>query len=319
METAIKLEERIGSHLDNGNIIGEIESPSRRKFLKGLLAVGILGPAALSQDARAQRITVLYDEWYKELPPGIGQCRDRWVQLLYAFYQGNIRITNADLQLLGRATPREGRVRNSSWFVEPAVYFPVERGDASHSLIPPDHIRDVMGKTPQMAFFSRGIAQYISFWDVKRRYWSSNGDSDITRRMRNPQKVNASSESVEENFVNSIFCSAYPDREDALQKAKTYLGSDIARRTQMADEIASRLNDMGASETTKEDNRYDSPYNRNLCALWSSVWLANHYNYGHKGENINIAYRRIEGPIQRYMKGLRGPPWYYDSTSIGKT
>ena len=116
----------------------------------------------------------------KNYPPGIGQCRDRWVQLIYAFYQGSINITNAGLQLGGRATPREGRVRNSSWYTEPAVYFTAHRGNNSLSSIPPRHIRNVMGKTPQMAFFARGIAQYISFWDVKRRYWSSNGRGEIT-------------------------------------------------------------------------------------------------------------------------------------------
>ena len=133
-----------------------------------------------------------------------------------------------------------------------------------------------------------------------------------------PRYVDASFESVEENFVNSIFSCAYPNKAEALEKAKTYLGSDIARRTQRADAIASRLNEMGKSETPKEDNRYDSPYNRNLCALWSATWLANHYNSGHNEKNIDIAYDHIERPIGRYMKSIRGPAYYYDSTGIGK-
>ncbi len=175
-----------------------------------------------------------------------------------------------------------------------------------------------MGKTPHMAFFARGIAQYISFWDVKRRYWSSNGRREITQGMRNPYKVDASFESVEENFVKSLFCCAYHNKEAALEKAKTYLGSDLTQRTAMADAIAGILHKMGASEEPKAENRYDSPYNRNLCALWSAVWLANHYNYGYKDDNVNIAYGHIEGPIKRYMKGLRGPPYYYDSEGISK-
>ena len=99
---------------------------------------------------------------------------------------------------------------NSSWFVEPAVYFTAHRGDSSPEAIPPDHIRNVMGKTPQMAFFARGIAQYISYWDVKRRYWAYDSRGNIAMSMRNPHKVDASLESVEKNFVNSIFCCAYP-------------------------------------------------------------------------------------------------------------
>lgn len=269
--------------------------------------------------------------------PGIDQCRDVWVQYIYAFYQGNINVTNAGLQMYGRATPVEGRVRNSSWFVEPAVYFTAERGNNSPG--PPDHIRNVMGKTPQMAFFARGIAQYISFWDVKRRYWSSGRRRAITLSMRNPHKVDASFASVEENFVKSLFCCAYPggplldkwgDVADAtkgeirraLDQAAEFRAGSLERRTQMADEVAARLHDMGNSQEPKADNGYDSPYNRNLCALWSVVWLANHYNYGDgedREDNINIAYRRIEEPIQKYMQGLRGPPWYYDSKGKVKT
>ena len=141
----------------------------RGKFLKGLLGTGIFGPALFStQGAHAQRVTFLDPDWQKELPPGIEQCRDLWVRRIYAFYQGSIHITNAGSQLGGSRTPREGRVLNSSWYTEPAVYFTAHRGNNSLSSIPPRHIRNVMGKTPQMAFFARGIAQYISFWDVKR-------------------------------------------------------------------------------------------------------------------------------------------------------
>ena len=337
METINNLEKRIGNHLDNGNFVGEIKSPSKRNFLKGLLSAAILGPAALkTQDARAQSVTYTNRDWQKELPPGIEQCRDLWVRRIYAFYQGNINITNAALQMFGSRTPREGAVLNSSWFVEPAVYFTAHRGNSSPEAIPPDHIRNVMGTTPQMAFFSHGIIQYISFWDVKRRYWSSNGRGNITLSMRHdPRYVDASFKSVEENFVNSIFCCAYPggplldkwgDVADAnkgeitraLDKAAEFLAGSIEQRTKMADEVAAILHDMGKSEEPKADNEYDSPYNRNLCALWSSVWLVNHYNYGHKGDNIYVAYDHIEKPIRRYMKGIRGSPYYYDSEGKAK-
>ena len=314
------------------------EHPSRRTFLKGIAAASLVGPALFStQEARAQSITVTDPDWYKKLPPGIEQCRDPWVRIIYGFYMGaGIRVTNAGLQLGGSRTPRDGRVLNSSWFVEPAVYFTAHRGNSSPGRIPPRHIRNVMGKTPQMAFFARGIIQYLSFWNVKKRYWSSNGPGEITLSMRHdPRYVNASFASVEENFVNSIFCCAYPggplldkwgDVADAnkgeirraLDKAAEFRAGSLEQRTKMADEVAARLHAMGNSEEPKAENKYDSPYNRNLCALWSAVWLANHYNYGHKGENIHIAYRRIEGPIKRYMKGLRGPPYYYDSEGFAK-
>lgn len=292
--------------------------PSRRTFLKGVVAAGLVGPALFSRPAaRAQTIDVYVDAWHDRLPPGIAQCRDRWVQHIYAFYQGDLSITNAGLQMFGKATPKEGRVRNSSWFVEPAVYFTLERGDNSDPGTPPDHIRGVMEKTPQMAFFARGIAQYISFWDVKRKYWSRSGPTWIVARMRNPYKIHATFASVEENFVHSLFCCAYPNKEEALAKAKTYFGSDLTQRTEMADDIAKILEGMGISEEPKENNRYDSPYNRNLCALWSATWLVNHYDYGHNNETNkdkgNLTYERIERPIRGYMKPVRGPPYFYDS------
>lgn len=60
--------------------------PSRWTFLKGVLAAGIVGPIALkTPEARAQRITVYDDEWYKALPPGIGRCIMR--RILAAFPQ----------------------------------------------------------------------------------------------------------------------------------------------------------------------------------------------------------------------------------------
>ena len=197
--------------------------PSRRMFLKGMVAAGLVGPALFrTQDARAQQITVTDRKKKKKLPPGIAQCRDRWVQILYGFYMGaGIRVTNAALQLTGTRTPREGRVLNSSWYIEPAVYFTAHRGNNSPGGIPPRHIGNVMGKTPQMAFFARGIIQYLSFWDVKRRYWNTGRPAAISMSMRHdPRYVDASFESVEENFVNSIFCCAYPVEKMRYKKRK---------------------------------------------------------------------------------------------------
>ena len=98
-----------------------------------------------------------------------------------------------------------------------------------------------------------------------------------------------------------------------MDKAAEFLAGSIEQKTKMADEVAAILHDMGNSEEPKADNEYDSPYNRNLCALWSSVWLVNHHNYGYKDDNFDVVLGHIEKPIKEYMKGIRGEPWYYDS------
>ena len=291
---------------------------SRRNILRGLMAVGLLGPSLLtSRETGAQQIVTYDPDWHKALPPGIEQCRDLWIRRLYANCLGKLSVSNSGSQLGGSRTPRQGRVLNASWYVEPAVYFLAERMDASPLSIPPDHIRGVMEKTPQMAFFARGIAQYISFWDVKRRHWGS-GPYWLALRMKNPYKVSASFESTEENFVNSIFCCSYPDTQEALAKAGTFLRSNLTQKTEMADEVAEILIRMGVSETPEQSNRYDSPYNRNLCATWSSVWIVNHYDYGitkneSNREKGDMIYGHIETPVKENNGfRFRGPPWYHD-------
>ncbi len=84
METAIKLEKRIGNHIYNGNFMEEIESPSKRRFLKGLLGAGVI--AVTPKLAFAQRRKKISDEarnriWanYPEMQGAIDLINDNYV------------------------------------------------------------------------------------------------------------------------------------------------------------------------------------------------------------------------------------------------
>ncbi len=74
METAINLEERIGNHIDNGNIMEEIESPSKRRFLKGLLGAGVI--AVTPKLAFAQRRKKISDEARDRIWKNYPEMRD---------------------------------------------------------------------------------------------------------------------------------------------------------------------------------------------------------------------------------------------------
>ncbi len=83
METTIKLEKRIGNHIYNGNFMEEIESPSKRRFLKGLLGAGVV--AVTPKLAFAQRKKRISDE-----------ARNRiWAN--YPEMQGAIDLINDDV------------------------------------------------------------------------------------------------------------------------------------------------------------------------------------------------------------------------------
>ena len=84
METTIKLEKRIGNHIYNGNIMEKIESPSKRRFLKGLLGAGVI--AVTPKLAFAQRRKKISDEarnriWanYPEMQGAIDLINDNYV------------------------------------------------------------------------------------------------------------------------------------------------------------------------------------------------------------------------------------------------
>ncbi len=303
METTINLEERIGNHIYNGDFMGGIESPSKRNFLKklGVGLVSLVGYATLcSSEANAQG-----------LPPGIANCRDRAIRILYRDQVGEDRGRSSYGSINNRLNGVIGGffdsvlVEDKSKRIEPALYLLREQINHKYRsglgiTVRLPEVRDV----PQMLNFDRGIKNfYISYiyqWAGRYIPHEKSIGSEQTKR------------ATESNFVHSIAYAAYSDTETAEQKAKEYLESDMEGKTRVVMDIKKQFEEMSNGDKESRDPR--DPYNRKLAASWSSFRLERSIFFEQNGtdsdRNLSIN-RHIEIPLREAVGfRIRGPPHY---------
>ena len=259
--------------MHNGNTMEETESPSRRdfsrrNFLGKLVRTGLAVLAAYtilgSSEANAE-----------DLPPGIANCRDRTIRILYSDQIGEDSGRSTFRHLENRLNGIVGGgffdslvVQRKSKRIEPALYLLREqinykyRSGRGISVILPE-VRDV----PQMLNFDRGIKQfYISYvyrWADPYIIHEKSIGSEQTKR------------ATESNFVHSIAYAAYDDEETAKAKAKEYLDSDMAGKTRVVLDMKEQFQRMGNGDRNSKEPR--NPYNRKLAASWSSFFLDKEY------------------------------------------
>ncbi len=295
METAINLEERIGNHIDNRNIMGEIENPSRRNFLKGL-GIGLAGYAIFGGlEANAQGRYDNMELLRQHLPPGILNCRDRAIRILYAQEVSGLWDDFGRLyyRMKSEFNGYYDSVIVEPWSrkIEPAMYLLREQINYKRGGIFADwrKVTDV----PQMLAFDEGIRYfYIA-------YVYGNGNEQTKR-------------TTEDKFVHSIAYAAYSDTETAEQKAKEYLESDMEGKTRVVMDIKKQFEEMSNGDKESRDPR--DPYNRKLMASWSSLMLEQSYffeqNRTDSERNLSIN-RHIEIPLREAVGfRIRGPPHY---------
>ena len=295
METEIKLEERIGSHLDSERIREEVESPSRRDFLKRL-GIGLAGYATFGGlDANAQSRYDNIEYLEEHLPPGILNCRDRAIRILYAQEVSGLwdDFGRTGYRMASEINGYYDDVIVNPWSrkIEPAWYLLREQMDyrAGFNTTFPDPPNDV----PQMLAFDEGIKNfYIA-------YVYGNGNEQTKR-------------TTEDKFVHSIAYAAYDDTETAEAKAEEYLESDMEGKTEVVMDIKRQFEDMRNGDRESIDPR--DPYNRKLVASWSSLMLEQSYffeqNRTDSERNLSIN-RHIEIPLREAVGfRIRGPPHY---------
>ncbi len=294
--------------MHNGNTMKEIESPSRRdfsrrKFLEKLVRTGLAVLAACtilgSSEANAE-----------DLPPGIANCRDRTIRILYSDQIGEDSGRSTFLHLHNRLNGIVGGgffdslvVQHKSKRIEPALYLLREQINYKYSdnritVVKLPEIKDV----PQILEFDRGIKQfYISYvyrWADPYITHEKSIGSEQTKR------------ATESHFVHSIAYAAYDDEETAKAKAKEYLDSDMDGKTRVVMDMKEQFQRMGNGDRNSEDPR--NPYNRKLAASWASYFLERsiflEQNRTDSDRNLSIN-KHIEIPLRETV-GFKvgGPP-----------
>ena len=263
-----------------------------------------------SAEAQAQS---LYDNLdylrQNNIPPGIVNCRDRTIRILYAQEVEGLWNDFCCLQarLNGVIDGYWDSVLIDDWSkkIEPALYLLREQINYRARNPPPwlgvvelPEVRDV----PQMYHFDKGIENfYISYVYVWGSPWI-------------PQPKSIGSEqtkrATESHFVHSITYAAYEDEATAEAKAKEYLAADLTGKTKVVLDMKQRFQQMGKGDRGSKDPR--DPYNRQLVASWSSFWLERSYYFEQKrteGTLDFLIYDHIEVPLREYVGfKVRGPP-----------
>ena len=227
----------------------------------GLLGIGWAALAPLGGSvAQAQGKYDNMELLKKHLPPGILNCRDRAIRILYAQEVSGLwdDFNRVDYRLASEFSGYYDDVIVKPWSreIEPSLYLLREQINYKYNrtgVVLPE-----VTNVPQMLAFDEGIRYfYIA-------YVYGNGNEQTKR-------------TTEDKFVHSIAYAAYSDTETAEQKAKEYLESDMEGKTRVVMDIKKQFEEMGNGDKESVDPR--DPYNRKLVASWSSFMLSNHYNY----------------------------------------
>ena len=266
------------------------KDPSRREFLKGMGKTGIAAAAStvpfLSDKAHA------FDE-ASVFPPGIANCRDRMVRLIYGALSGHYNL-GSNYSLFERLTARIGIKREqvdfNSFYLEPAIYFVREEMGGrmnGNDLVAWNKLKE---RNPSLYFFQRGIGYYFDRW------------------IHNDKRV--STKEIEDNLTKSIFYAAYPNNETAESKSQEFINGNLVEKTQLSNFLMNEFSAMkGLDQKSKNPS---NPYNRMLVASWASFLLANHYDVRVNNWDIGkIINHNIEIPLRKFVPKIRGPPYYH--------
>lgn len=286
----------------------------RRPRARPLLGLALLLAATAlwgGFQAQAQSLYDNLDYLRLHVPPGIVNCRDRTIRILYADKIHGLFTTNfccLNARLNGYINGYFDSVLVDDWTkrIEPALYLLREQINYRASndrgiVVELPEVRDV----PQMLHFDRGIKNfYLSYvyeWGSPWIPHEKSIGSEQTKR------------ATESNFVHSIAYAAYEDEETAKAKANEYLASDMEGKTRVVLDMKERFQRMENGDRNSRDPR--DPYNRKLVAAWSSFWLEQTYydeQKQTKGNRDDLIYYHIEMPLREMDSKfkIRGPPHY---------
>jgi hypothetical protein len=273
---------------------------SRRNFLKGAVALGIL--TALTPNAivdlvnKATHEQVLYKstarasdkKWYSEFPPGIqvGAQRDPMIGNAYAEYKKYHDRGRALAMLRINDHIFTKRIKRETPYVSPAYWYML--GELGKSNDAPIDFKELKKKNNGLLSFACGIYAYFQYWKGNDRFYF---------------------EGVEKCFVRSLYELAGFTKKDA---DNYLLNKDLNVRKKEIEKIYNALASLkGAKPYSMDPN---NAWNRQLTAEWASCFLTNHYT----GKKKNMYYNKIrkiinlnlEVPLRKYVPKIRGPPYY---------
>jgi len=298
----------------------------RRNFLQLALKAGggIAVAGLLPTDAMA----------FEDLPPGIQNCRDKGVGVLYNSVGGIFAANFWGADVLAKGG-RDGSMQifdPNSYKIEPALYFTSYKVGNPHS-------RQIQ---PHMTFIGENLKDInlaLHYFDIGTYHY-------FKRYVVRKNNRGGSKEKIEEYYLMSIFHAAYgipnskevkakiaaidkklkevfPSETHALKrerkkllsngqkvgaKVAQYLSADLSGRERLLIEARDLLL---ALKSNKEDREPNDGYNRQLVAQWSGFMLAVHFdNIDKKSGNGEMINGLIEKPLRNYVGKVRGPPYY---------
>ena len=285
----------------------QIFNPQRRSALKTIAATTLLTTASnpliellnatfgktLLQPSEAKADDVKY-------PPGIATCRDRAIQDAYyilrthndysvgpiAIFEGIMGISKT------KYLPNSFRhiVKENTPYIEPAYWYLCAMED--ETMNSKYYSEELYKKNPSLAEFATGIHVYF----LKYIY-----NKNITQI------------SIEEKFLNSIFCAAYGEKKKK-KLTQQYLHSNFKEKTRIIKATAKIFQNMHIDPNKNEIN---DNYDKALTAQWASFWLERYYErtYGSDNKKTNLIWLNLEqkgfknmnnGKIDLRIRGYEG-------------